>query len=230
MRGVCRPTPYRVPVPRKRRLTREESKARTRAELLRAADRLFLRNGFVATSLSQIAEEAALTKGAVYSNFAGKEELFLAVLEEYGARRARDEAEAGPYGVLAVEGDTPDERARALGRRMANDEATRRYVALFLEMNAFALRDDRARTWVAEHNDEFFERFGAHLARLLDAPDDDAHLLGLVAQSLFVGLQMHLAYRDEPLPAEMHERVYGMLAALVEHRPRVDTRGAPDRS
>jgi len=66
----------------KKRLTREESKARTRSELLRAASRLFVRNGFVATSLSDIAEEAALTKGAVYSNFDSKEELFLALLQE----------------------------------------------------------------------------------------------------------------------------------------------------
>ena len=31
-------------------------------------------------------------------------------------------------------------------------------------MNAFALRDDTSRKWVAEHNQAFFERFGAHLA------------------------------------------------------------------
>src|SRR5687768_14502723 len=67
----------------RRRLTREESKARTRQELLRAASRLFLRNGFVATSLADIAEEAGLTKGAVYSNFESKEDLFVAVLQEW---------------------------------------------------------------------------------------------------------------------------------------------------
>ncbi|MEY2426563.1 MAG: hypothetical protein QOI61_2135, partial [Actinomycetota bacterium] len=66
----------------RKRLTREESKAKTRQELIRAANRLFLRNGYVATSLANIAEEAALTKGAVYSNFESKEDLFLALLQE----------------------------------------------------------------------------------------------------------------------------------------------------
>ena len=201
-------------MPRKR-LTREESKARTRAELLRAADRLFLRRGFVATSLSEIADEAGLTKGAVYSNFASKEELFLAVLEEYEARRQTDEAQAGPYGISAVSGATPEERARAFGRNMASDKLSRRYMALFLEMNAFALRDDRARKWVADHNQAFFERFGRQLAELVGASDDDAVLLGLAAQSLYVGLQMHAAYTDVPLDVEQHERMYGLLAKLA---------------
>jgi AcrR family transcriptional regulator len=203
------------PVSRKRRLTRDESKARTRAELLRAADRLFMRKGFVATSLAEIAEEAALTKGAVYSNFASKEELFLAVLEEYEAKRERDEQDEGPYAIRAAGGATPSDRARAFGRQLADAQPKRRFTALFLEMNAFALRDDRARRWVAEHNQAFFERFGAELAELLDAAEEDAELLGLLAQSLYVGLQMHAAFRDEPLDAATHERLYGALAAFA---------------
>ena len=66
----------------RRRLTRDESKMATRRDLLRAASRLFLRDGFVATSLANIADEAGVTKGAVYSNFASKEDLFLALLQE----------------------------------------------------------------------------------------------------------------------------------------------------
>jgi AcrR family transcriptional regulator len=58
-----------------KRLTRQESKTVTRRDLLRAAGRLFLRKGFVATSLADIADEVGVTKGAVYSNFASKEEL-----------------------------------------------------------------------------------------------------------------------------------------------------------
>src|SRR4029450_3410476 len=93
--------------PRKQRLTREESKARTRAELLRAASRLFLRKGFVDTSLSDIAEEAALTKGAVYSNFDSKEDLFLALLEETStpATRWPRQHETAPSDLSAATGD-----------------------------------------------------------------------------------------------------------------------------
>ncbi len=49
--------------------------------MLEAAERLFLADGFGATSLEDIAREAGFSKGAVYSNFAGKVDLFFAVLE-----------------------------------------------------------------------------------------------------------------------------------------------------
>jgi AcrR family transcriptional regulator len=49
---------------------------------------VFLHRGFHAASLDEIAEEAGYTKGAVYSNFASKDDLFLAVLDDYFKRRA----------------------------------------------------------------------------------------------------------------------------------------------
>lgn len=69
------------------RLTREESRAATRAKLLAAAATLFARDGYTNTSVDRIAEEAGFSKGAVYSNFCGKEEIFLEVLEEFGESR-----------------------------------------------------------------------------------------------------------------------------------------------
>jgi AcrR family transcriptional regulator len=69
------------------RLTRVERKDRTRNEIVRAARRVFLARGFHPASLDEIAEEAGYTKGAVYSNFAGKDDLFLAVLAEHYAER-----------------------------------------------------------------------------------------------------------------------------------------------
>ena len=68
---------------RPERLSREEQKARTRDDLLAAAALLFARQGFAATSVDDIAAEAHLTKGAVYSHFANKDELLLAVLDGY---------------------------------------------------------------------------------------------------------------------------------------------------
>src|SRR5436853_4591753 len=75
------------------RLLRAERKERTKAELVEAARAVFLRRGFHAASLDEIAEEAGYTKGAVYSNFDGKDDLFLAVFEDHFRRRA--EAYAG---------------------------------------------------------------------------------------------------------------------------------------
>lgn len=63
-------------------VTRAERQARTRDRLVEVARRLFLADGYNATSLDRVALEAGFSKGAVYSNFSGKEELCLAVLDE----------------------------------------------------------------------------------------------------------------------------------------------------
>jgi AcrR family transcriptional regulator len=70
------------------RLLRAERKERTRGELVEAARAVFLRRGFHAASLDEIAEEAGYTKGAVYSNFDGKDALFLAVFDDHFRRRS----------------------------------------------------------------------------------------------------------------------------------------------
>jgi AcrR family transcriptional regulator len=75
--------PSRSPVTPRKRLTRQESQARTRALLLEVAAEEFLAHGYTGTSLERIAELAGFSKGAVYGNFAGKEELCLAVLENH---------------------------------------------------------------------------------------------------------------------------------------------------
>src|SRR4029450_2260196 len=69
------------------RLTRTERQGQTRSQLLDAALRVFLRQGFHGASLDEIAEEAGYTTGAVYSNFKGKDDLFLAVLDAEAKRR-----------------------------------------------------------------------------------------------------------------------------------------------
>jgi AcrR family transcriptional regulator len=70
------------------RLTRSESQARTRRLLVDTARTLFLRDGYAATSLEKVAEEAGFSKGAVYSNFDGKDDLCLAVLDTIHAEVA----------------------------------------------------------------------------------------------------------------------------------------------
>lgn len=93
-----------------RPLTRQESQARTRARLVRAAERVFLKRGYLAASIGQIARTAGYTTGAVYSNFASKEELGLAVME----KRLAD-AIAGLQEALAEAEATVDARLEALG-------------------------------------------------------------------------------------------------------------------
>ena len=61
---------------------RREYTEATRAALVDSATRLFAHQGYVGTSLAQVAAEARLTKGAVYHHFSGKEALFEAVLDQ----------------------------------------------------------------------------------------------------------------------------------------------------
>ena len=70
------------------RITRKESHAQTRERLVETAHRLFLADGYNATSLDKVAAEAGFSKGAVYSNFATKHELGLAVLDVLHLERA----------------------------------------------------------------------------------------------------------------------------------------------
>ncbi len=63
-------------------LSREERKLQTRAAIIDAAADLFATQGIEGTSLDRIAGAIGLTKGAIYSSFASKEELIEAVAEE----------------------------------------------------------------------------------------------------------------------------------------------------
>lgn len=67
---------------KRKRLTRRESREITRSRLIAAAERLFVRCGFDATSVEQIAVEAGFSRGAFYSNFRDKDEIFLNVLDQ----------------------------------------------------------------------------------------------------------------------------------------------------
>src|SRR6266540_3931517 len=76
--------------PRSRRLRRDEQRHQTRAQLLDAAERVFAREGLRGASVAAIAAEAGYSHGAIYSNFDGKEDLFLMLVEErIDARLAR---------------------------------------------------------------------------------------------------------------------------------------------
>jgi AcrR family transcriptional regulator len=63
------------------RLSRAESKAKTRARILEAAKAVFEREGYHGASLERIAAAAGFTKGAVYSTFESKADVMLALLE-----------------------------------------------------------------------------------------------------------------------------------------------------
>src|SRR6266702_3057167 len=54
----------------------------TRDKLLRAAEEIFVRDGYEGTQLAEIASAAGRSKGALYGHFESKEDLFLALFEQ----------------------------------------------------------------------------------------------------------------------------------------------------
>lgn len=80
------------------RLNRSESQGRTRERLLDAARVLYARQGYGGVAIDAIAEEAGHSKGAFYSNFDSKGEIFLELLARHkaaeldGIRRLLDQA------------------------------------------------------------------------------------------------------------------------------------------
>jgi AcrR family transcriptional regulator len=79
------------------RPTRED----VRARVLRAAGEVFLEHGYHHASTSEIAARAGFTKGALYSNFGGKEDLFLALVEEEATTRV--EQLASGHGTVGLD-------------------------------------------------------------------------------------------------------------------------------
>ncbi|MFG2111771.1 TetR/AcrR family transcriptional regulator [Streptomyces sp. NPDC048718] len=132
---------------------------RTRAALLRAALETFAEHGFHAVSIEQICERAGFTRGAYYSNFASKEELFLALFDEHGARVV--ERLAASVDALAPEECTL-ERLAELVARIEPDE--RDWYLVSMEFTLHAIRDPVAARVLARHE----ARLRAEIARGLE--------------------------------------------------------------
>jgi AcrR family transcriptional regulator len=117
------------------RLTRVEQVERNRARLLDAARRVFLARGYGGATLEAIADEAGFSKGVVYSQFAGKPDLFLALVRDRIAERAQEnrrivEEHAGLDAALSL---------LRLNARHAEVEAD--WTRLIIEFRVIAARD-----------------------------------------------------------------------------------------
>jgi AcrR family transcriptional regulator len=123
------------------RLSRTEQRAQTRVALLEAAARVFVEQGFLGASVEAIAAEAGYTRGAFYSNFGSKEELFAELLQDrvYSIyrRMAEDSADLSQR-------PTPRELGERLAAIQAHPEGGWLF-RLWLELLAHAGRDDRFR-------------------------------------------------------------------------------------
>jgi AcrR family transcriptional regulator len=80
----------------------EQSDA-TRSALLRVARQLFTERGYAATSTTDIADRAGVTRGALYHHFAAKDNLFRAVFEQLEAEIAEHVAREALAGADPLE-------------------------------------------------------------------------------------------------------------------------------
>jgi AcrR family transcriptional regulator len=137
------------------RLSRAESRALTRERLLDAAAEVFNRLGYHGASLEAVAEAAGYTKGAVYSNFATKGDLFVALQRRYAARRASDQGAA--IANLTLE-QLADQGGVALLEQARSQES---WNLLQIEFWLAAMRDPELRAAMARDNDELWTELGA---------------------------------------------------------------------
>jgi AcrR family transcriptional regulator len=131
--------------PVRKRLTRQESQARTRSLLLEVATQEFLAHGYTGTSLERIAELAGFSKGAVYGNFAGKEELCLAVLENHFFAQLQTFV-----GEFAAGGDTIEDRLAVLTRWLEMLLAEDDWQVLAVEFAVHTRRNPKIQQQLAE--------------------------------------------------------------------------------
>jgi AcrR family transcriptional regulator len=201
------------------RQTRKEKQAETRRRLLDAAERVFLRRGLQGSSVEEIAAEAGFTRGAFYSNFNSKNELFVELLQQrvYAQyTQMAEETQARP--------GTPRERLRwgiARVRDVQKGESGRRLFRLWLECLTEAARDDEFRKVAAtfwsgnrkllarQTNDNFKE-----LGRKAPLP---AKQIATAMIALDVGLAVqHLVDPDE-VPLDLYIPLFDLLfGGLIE--------------
>lgn len=108
---------------------------RNREALLGAARRVFLEQGYAGASLEAIAEEAGFTKGVVYSQFEGKADLFLTLLE----RRREERSGQSERAIAGFEGLDALRRLLEAGFEDAVAEAG--WTRVLVEFRTLASRD-----------------------------------------------------------------------------------------
>jgi AcrR family transcriptional regulator len=135
-------------------VTRRERQAQTRAKLLEAAVEVFARRGLERASIDEIAAEAGFTKGAFYSSFDSKDDLFLAILDErFGAEADRLEA------MLVSGAEDPQGQAREAAIDFVRTVgADPQWSRLFFEFTVRAARDPDFREHLAARYEVLRER------------------------------------------------------------------------
>jgi AcrR family transcriptional regulator len=192
------------------RITRAERQARTRQALLDAAGEVFVERGLHGTSVEAIAERAGYTRGAFYSNFSSKHELFAALLQStvYRAYRHMAQAQLDAPGPLP----TSRETAKTLAQIQGHPDG-RWMFRLWLELLLEAGRDEKMRELAVEFWRGNRELIGEIVAKRYADQGREPPLPPLTLASALIAMDIGLAiqhYVDpEVVPLDVYPEVFG---------------------
>jgi len=190
---------------KRQRLTREQSKDQTRERLVDAAQATFMKKGFVAASVEDIAAAAGYTRGAFYSNFRSKSELFLELL-----RRDHEEMQAGLHAIFESAASREEMEARVL-RYYSSLHRENKCFLLWVEAKLLAVRDGRFRLRFNAFMHEKIEQLSAYVrefsARVGTPMSMPPEQLAIGLMGLCDGVQFFYTIDPQNVPAEMAETV-----------------------
>lgn len=205
-------------------MKRAEARARTRAALLKAADKLTCKKGLAHASIDDVASEAGYTKGAFYANFASKEELFLAMLDERFAERIAVLDEVLSHGAR------PEEAAREGGQEFLDYvSGDQEWERLFFEFAAHAARDEGFREELVARYRTLVDRIAAGCREScrrvgVELSVDEARSFGLMLFAASNGMAMLQLLDPEDVEPDalatmMEMLVLGALAKKAAETP-----------
>ena len=195
----------------RRRLSRAERRAQTHEELLEAAARVFARKGYAGASVDDIAEEAGFTVGALYSNFAGKQDLFLAAFE-----RHCDQGLARIQSTMGGPGSTK-QRLEAYSRQFAELSEHRQWWLLSAELWLYAQRHPEAAARMAAVQADARAVIAEALGRRGEPLGEE---LAAVIHALWTGFMHYRLISPEAVSADAFARAVGALLDGKENQLR----------
>jgi AcrR family transcriptional regulator len=190
----------------RQRLTRSERQAQTRQELLDAAARVFIKRGFSGSSVEEISAEAGYTRGAFYSNFRSKNELFVELLHDLVYARYTEMTQEGLQGRPP----TLQETGERLAAIQANPEG--RWIwRLWFECLAQAGRDDELRELAMTFWRGNRERISKLLEITLPRHKERAKAIATALIALDIGLAIQHFVDPDDAPLDLYPELYVLL-------------------
>jgi AcrR family transcriptional regulator len=200
----------------KKRLSRAERRERTREDLIAAAESLFIARGFHATPVDEIALEAGYTKGAVYSNFESKEDLFFAVYERRVDLVVADYERA----IREVGTVVGSERlvAQAARRRSSDDG----WLAVFFEFWAHVVRRPELRERFAKIHARVLEPFASATERLVQERGIvlpvEPRQFTVAVYAMMIGLSLERLTQPDVVDVTLAQRMLRFVLGVLEEQ------------